>query len=242
MKKTKALQIIRTIKQNYNLIAKEWDASRFRPSGLKLKLLVGLKKGDQVLDAGCGNGLVAPMVLKAGGHYVGIDISRQLVAIAKKRFAAEVGRGAVEFKVFDITKPLPVARNSFDYVICFGVLHHIPTSALRQKVLNEFCRVLKPGGQAVILVWNLLNPWVEAKFKISDQFKAKPARLDDGDIYVPWRATAGCVIKRYVHLFTVAEWRALLAKTPFKKTRFGFYTRSGQAKNNAEELAVRLVK
>ena len=54
--------------------------------------------------------------------------------------------GKVSFKVIDASKPLPYAEGSFDAVFCNDSMCHIPG---RQSVLEDWRRVLKPGGRIV---------------------------------------------------------------------------------------------
>jgi 2-polyprenyl-3-methyl-5-hydroxy-6-metoxy-1,4-benzoquinol methylase len=78
-------QIIRTITANYNTIAKDWDVSRFRPSEVKVLLLKNAKPGMVVGDIGCGNGIIIPELIKRKiKKYYGLDISSQLIKIAKR--------------------------------------------------------------------------------------------------------------------------------------------------------------
>ena len=57
--------------------------------------------------------------------------------------------------VVDITR-IPFPENHFDYIICSHVLGHVPDEA---KAIDEMYRVLKPGGEALVMtVIDLLNP------------------------------------------------------------------------------------
>ena len=95
-----------------------------------------------LLDIGCAQGRSSYRLLELPITIVGFDISKELVrqAIAsyqKKRHAA-----AATFFVADGSS-LPFADESFDYVLIYGVLHHLPDPA---QTCSEVTRVLKPGG------------------------------------------------------------------------------------------------
>lgn len=238
MDKKTVHKIIRQTRENYNTIASEWHVSRFAPSGIKKKLLGYVKPGMKTLDVGCGNAFIAPLVFGKGARYIGIDTAKNLIKIAKKTFAKEVKAGAAQFRVGDLEKKLPFTRDSFDAILCFAVLHHIPSEELRQKVLKEFARVLKPGAAAYIIVWNVRNAWANNRFKIEEQLANTRAGLDKGDVFVPWKATAGKKITRYLHVFDKAELTRLCREAGFKKVSVGYYNRAGKKEKNGEELVV----
>ena len=170
MNKKKALQIIRETRQNYNVIAKEWNVSRQSPSGIKMAQIRQLKKDMTVLDVGCGNGFLAPLVMARGANYVGLDLSEKLIAIAKKKYKKEIQAGA-KFLIGDMVSRLSFRNETFDRIFSFAAFHHIPSNELRLKALREMFRVLKKKGQVVIIVWNLRNKWSNERFNIEFQLK-----------------------------------------------------------------------
>ncbi len=240
MDKSKASRIIRETRDIYNSIAKEWDISRERPSGVKMKVLKLVKPGYRVLDLGCGNGFMTPLVLERGGVYEGLDISKNLINIARQTYRNEIKSGQAKFQVGEVTK-LPYPGSSFDVIISFAVLHHIPSPELRQKFFIELARVLKPGGQGVVIVWNLLNDWSNKRFKIQQQLKEQ-GLSKSGDVLVPWKATGGQIFSRYLHLFNQKELINLAKLSGLKRLKANFFTRSGALHSNGEELMLNFSK
>jgi ubiquinone/menaquinone biosynthesis C-methylase UbiE len=96
----------------------------------------------RVLEAGCGTGRVLSRLRAAGLPAVGLDLSLGMLNHARSR-GLPAGRA-------DLTV-LPVADASLDLVCCFKVLPHVPRLA---TALEEFARVLKPGGRMVIETYN----------------------------------------------------------------------------------------
>jgi arsenite methyltransferase len=115
-------------------------------------------RGDeQVLDVGCGHGmmlLAAAKQLKSG-HAVGIDIWSQAdqadnnpeSTLANARLENVADR--VEIQNAD-ARSLPFPDNSFDVVVSSFVIHNLNHLADREQVIREVARVLKPGGQLAI--------------------------------------------------------------------------------------------
>lgn len=242
MKSSKANKIIKEVKEQYNSIASEWNASRPFPSGVKMKQIARLKKGQKVLDLGCGNGLVAGEIIARGVKYYGIDISNGLIKVARKKYNQEIKSGVVQFKVGDACKKLPYQNNFFDAAVSFAVLHHIPSDDKRLKFLQELRRVLKPGGWAGIIVWNLLNDWPRKRFGIEEQLKNPNPDLDKNDFLVGWKATPGKDVKRYIHSFLASELKDLAERAGFKKITVGYYVRAGKKEKNGEELVLNVWK
>ena len=223
-------EIIKQIKEQYNVIASDWDKSRFKPSKLKIKLIKGVKNKDRVLDLGCGNGLLIPEFIKKDVFYTGVDISKELIKIAHKKYPGII------FKVGDVTKKLSFKNNSFDWVFSFAVMHHLPDEKVRLKFLQEIERVLKVGGKAIIVNWNLLNEVADKRYGVTEKITEK------GDVFVPWHGTVGKDIKRYLHAFKLEEIKNLVKLAGFKNFRVVYYNQNGQREPNGEELVLFLKK
>jgi SAM-dependent methyltransferase len=101
----------------------------------------GRQLGDQALEVGAGPGLVTDALRQRVPRLVAVELDRQLVVALAGRLA---GFG-VQVVQADATA-LPFQRRRFSAVACFTTLHHVPTEAMQDQMLGEFCRVLRPGG------------------------------------------------------------------------------------------------
>jgi ubiquinone/menaquinone biosynthesis C-methylase UbiE len=102
-----------------------------------------IKNGELILDAGSGTGSLSLKIKNYGGRVISIDNSNEALEIhIRKDSTAET--------VFaDLTKPLNFPDNYFDKIACILTLHSIKYSD-RQFVIDEFFRILKPGGKIVL--------------------------------------------------------------------------------------------
>lgn len=91
-----------------------------------------------ILEVGCGAGVFSRSIARylPLGHVFGTDVSRKAVAIANRL------DGKVYYSVGD-AQQLPMSEESFDSVVFFDLLEHLPDS---DAALSEFHRVLKPNG------------------------------------------------------------------------------------------------
>ena len=103
MQEDDSRKIVDKVRDDYNLIAKEWDLSRSQPSRIKIKLIGDVENETEVLDIGCGNGMMVPYVLEKGAFYFGLDISENLIDIARERYAREIESGKAKFVVGEAT-------------------------------------------------------------------------------------------------------------------------------------------
>ncbi len=108
------------------------------------KFLSSLSGGDKVLDAGCGVGDDCEYMDKKGFKAYGIDFSKGMLKEAKERYPQ--GR----YWKADMTT-IPFRDGLFDGILANCSLFHIPTE-LVGKALNEFKRVLKPGGKILLIL------------------------------------------------------------------------------------------
>lgn len=207
---------MKKVELDYDMIAVDWNLSRFSVRANQIKIASRIKNNESILDVGCGNGVFYPVLADKSINYVGLDVSKKLLTLAKKKVRKCKGKAKVKFIKGSITK-LPFENNQFDWVCAFAVLHHVPSNELRDMAAREIWRVLKPGGRAMITVWNLFSDFAEKKFNISEQLKNKSEGFDDCDVTIPWKGTAGKVVQRYLHAFTKNELSKLFKDAGFKK-------------------------
>lgn len=99
--------------------------------------------GRRTLDAACGSGFGSDILARAGAKVVvGVDVSDEAVRAS----AAEYAGGGARFVQASVTD-LPIAARSFDAVVSFETIEHVPHF---EPVLAEFARVLPPGGVLLI--------------------------------------------------------------------------------------------
>jgi cyclopropane-fatty-acyl-phospholipid synthase len=106
-----------------------------------------LRPGERLLDVGCGWGsLVLHAVQYYGVRAVGVTLSPQQVALARRR-AAELELGArAEFRLTDYRD---IAERGFDAVASVGMIEHVSRSRLHEYACSVH-RALRPGGRALI--------------------------------------------------------------------------------------------
>ncbi len=110
--------------------------------------VISAVKPERILDLGCGGGWLSKILSSKGFQVTGIDISSGLVKVAKKVSPDNAG-----FIVGDCMN-LCLKNNTFDLIICMGVLHHLDLD----KTLLECHRLLNKSGSILLMEPNALNP------------------------------------------------------------------------------------
>lgn len=107
-----------------------------------------IKAWENILDAGCGPGLVIEKVLEEnkgqGISITGLDLSNRMIKYAHKRCKKFSN---VKLQVADLNKNLEFPDSSFHKVICSNTLYALENP---HRVISEFHRVLKLGGALII--------------------------------------------------------------------------------------------
>ncbi len=105
--------------------------------------LLGDVRGKTILDFGCGDGLNTVMLSRRGAKVIGVDLSPELLALAKQRVAANQCPEAT--LVLGSAHTLPLRDESVDIVFGIGILHHLDLEVASREVQ----RVLKSGGRGI---------------------------------------------------------------------------------------------
>ena len=101
------------------------------------------KQGDVILDLACGPGFFANEFYKKGAEVIGVDISAELIKIAKENFLK------IDFKIGSADKLPFLEKSSFDKIIFILAVQNIDNP---QKIFDECSRLLKPNGQLFMVM------------------------------------------------------------------------------------------
>jgi len=146
-------------------------ADTMRESGEALAAKLGITKGLNVLDLGCGDGTTAIPEAKLGANVLGVDIAANLVEAGNKRAKAE-GLSNCTFEEGDATDLHELKDQSFDLVTTiFGAMF----APKPFDVAKEMVRVTRPGGRIIMGNWIPGNPTLVAQIlKISSAYTPPP--------------------------------------------------------------------
>lgn len=212
MKQETAQQLMTQVANDYNAIAQHFSHTRkFQWHTVQWLIEQYIQPGQRVLDLGCGNGRVADLVNEIKGQYVGLDISEELITIARSL------RPGNEFHVGSMHQ-MPFADNSFDHILPIASFHHIPGRDLRIQTLQEMRRVLKPGGYILMTNWNL-HQWKFWKQRMRTNLDALRGKHDRGrnGMLIPWYTQDKQLLaERYYHSFTKKEMAGLAKAAGFR--------------------------
>ncbi|MGE3508360.1 MAG: class I SAM-dependent methyltransferase [Vicinamibacterales bacterium] len=128
-------------------------------------------RGKAVLDVGCGAAVDLARFARGGAVVTGVDLAESAIALARANFAQQRLTGAF---VVANGEALPFANDSFDLVFAHGVVQY---TANPQALVDECRRVLRPGGEAIIQVYNRIS-WLNALSRLMKQ----PLEHDDAPV------------------------------------------------------------
>jgi ubiquinone/menaquinone biosynthesis C-methylase UbiE len=108
--------------------------------------LLGAPPDATCLDAGCGVGSHSIRLASRGFSVVGVDFSESALEAARENVRARGLAGRVRLQREDLLS-LSFPDATFDYVLCWGVLMHVPDV---ERAIDELARVVRPGGTLVV--------------------------------------------------------------------------------------------
>ena len=140
------------IADTYDQIALNFSATRKKLSPEVISLIPALPQKAQVLDLGCGNGVLLSALPKTV-NYTGVDFSAVLIK------EATGSNPEVKFVLADILdQSIWDGLGQFDFIAALAVFHHLPSPADHIKLLRNIKHHLRSDGSALISVWRLDQP------------------------------------------------------------------------------------
>ncbi len=126
-----------------------WDPeSEFRPlhqiNPLRLDWIHGLAPlhGRNVLDVGCGGGILADSMARKGAQVLGIDLASKPLKVARLH-AAEAGTPSIEYREVSAEALAAEMPGHFETVTCMEMLEHVPDPS---SIVRACSTLVKPGG------------------------------------------------------------------------------------------------
>ena len=212
------------MKEVFDEIAESWyrvrHHSRFKR---ELEEIAQRWCGGRLLNIGCAHG---PDFLpfRYGFELWGLDFSKEMMKLAQK-YADKF-----DFKANLVIADacfLPYRENTFDWVVSVATYHNIAGREARRGAFSELKKVLKPGGEAFITVWNRWQPrfWFRGK-----------------ELKIPWRLKDKTVY-RYYYLFSYRELKGLATGAGFEVVKiFPEKSYRGLLKNFSQNICLLIRK
>jgi 2-polyprenyl-6-hydroxyphenyl methylase/3-demethylubiquinone-9 3-methyltransferase len=123
--------------------------------------------GIEVCDVGCGGGILAESMARAGARVLGIDLAQPVLDVAELH--AQEANIEVEYRAIGAEALATERPGAFDLVTCMEMLEHVPDPAATLKALAA---LVKPGGDIVVSTLNR-NPRAFAVAIIGAEYIAR---------------------------------------------------------------------
>lgn len=180
------------------------------------------------LDLGCGSGALAQLWASQGrqGGYHGLDFSTVLLQearelVAREKISAGLNIQFIEADLLSAHWPASLSRSSYDGVLCFAAMHHIPGFETRLQLVRQVRALLVEGSLFIHSNWQFqhsprllarVQPWIQIGLKHED--------VEEGDTLLDWRyalpGQSEQVGYRYIHRFSEDEFERLAHEGGFE--------------------------
>ncbi len=181
-----AAERARTASDSFRRHGADWDEFRaldLPAAAIEAALLTALPpRIPRLLDIGCGTGHLLERVAPLVDSALGVDASREMLALARTRLA-ERGFANISVRQADMYR-LPLPDAGFDVATLQMVLHYAEDPA---AALAEAARVLKPGGRLIVV-----DLAAHQDSELLDRFAHRWPGFDDAEL-AGWLGAAGCV-------------------------------------------------
>lgn len=149
----------------FDALAKDWwnPAGPMKPLHLLNPLRLQYIKNQtdlfqqQVLDIGCGGGLLSEAMAKCQATVTGIDLSESLLTVAKQH--ADTQGLTIDYQLINSGEFAEQNPARYDVITCMELIEHVPDP---DKIIQDCARLIKPGG---IVFFATINRNIQSFFK-----------------------------------------------------------------------------
>lgn len=201
----------------YSAFARDFSETRSSERMNMAPIMPYLAGGGKLLDVGCGNGRLAERLGLEGYRldYTGVDVASKLIEVAS---ASRMRSIKARFVEADVTAPgwqeSVFGGAPFDLALLLAVLHHIPGTTARQKLISDLYGLLAPHARLVMSNWQFMqNERLRTKIVPWSIVGIEKEGLEPGDYLLDWKR--GGTGYRYVHQFSETEIDELATSTGF---------------------------
>ena len=103
----------------------------------------------EILDIGCGGGILAEELSKKGANVTGIDASKKTIEIAKQH--SQENNLKINYECSTLEDHLKKSKKKYDSIICFELIEHVPDQL---KLINDISKVSKKGSKLFLSTIN----------------------------------------------------------------------------------------
>lgn len=136
-----------------------------------------LFSGARVLDFGAGTCWMTRLLALLGCDVTAVDVSRKALEVGERLIRSDALGSQLKVSFVPLDGPeLPFADGTFDRIVCFDALHHVPD---QHEAIRQFARVLKDGGIAA-----LHEPGPEHSRTSGAQFEMRMYDVIEADVHV----------------------------------------------------------
>lgn len=185
--------------------------------------LIGDVRGKTVLDFGCGSGENVIPLAKKGADVIGIDLSPDLINVARLR-AEKYGVTADLRAASAYETGLP--SHSVDVVFCIAVLHHLDI----ERAKSEVRRVLKPGGLFIV------QEPVRFSWTVKQMRRIFPTKIEVSEDEYPLNAAQVAALTNGFQMISSRSFRSIFAVAGLK-----FAKPFGKIVRQLDALALRFI-
>jgi len=215
---------------SFDAIASDYHSKRKKPwRPLEFFITFLKKKGYSfkgiILDLGCANGRNFKIMTKPPSKLIGIDMSLNLLKIAKSNLQNNEQYSINESKFFQLVQGdivnLPIRKKSINIIFSIATIHHIKKKSERKSLLIQMHESLKDKGKLILTVWRkwqtkfrdyFIWEWIKRNFSLGYKNQQKGRGLEEfGDKYVPWKLSKeNDIYERFYHFFSKREIKRLV--------------------------------
>lgn len=187
-------------KETYNYIANEFSETRAYvwqcvKDFVKIINNSFNKDNSYILEIGCGNGKNIEYIIKNINNINNTDNNHQIIGIDNCENFIEICRKKNLDTIHANSNSIPFPNNSFDFILCIAMFHHLLTTEEQNQTFREILRVMKNNSYGILTCWSTIQP-EKSNFKFIE-----------GINIVPWKGRKNINKIRYYFVYSEKMFR-----------------------------------